>query len=157
MNYVDLLPKKTYNCEPFGLMFMIDGDEQRWWCQYYSHFSKKSDDRYPAQVGLTMEDAAAAMVKVMFQNKNLPNPVITPRPCVVSFAAQMEKKLLDNDFKGGWSDSDVEYLIERLRDEVDELEKAVYSESKTGKEITLEAADVANYSMMIADKLKTKK
>ena len=70
MNPIEKLPKKTYNCESFGLMFMIDGTGDFWWCQYYSHFSKKSDERFPSQKGKTIEDAATSMLN--FINDNFP-------------------------------------------------------------------------------------
>lgn len=47
---LSILPKKTHNCEPFGLMLMIDGDGERWTVCYYSHFSKKRDDRFPVMI-----------------------------------------------------------------------------------------------------------
>jgi hypothetical protein len=68
MNAVDQLPLKTHNGQPFGLMFMIDGSGKYWWCQYYSHYSKKSDDRLPQQQGQTIEEAASNMVKYMREN-----------------------------------------------------------------------------------------
>lgn len=71
MMSIDLLPKKTYNCEPFGLMFMIDGSGEFWTCQYYTHYSKKSDDRLPQQKGKTIEEAAANMLD--FIGKHYPD------------------------------------------------------------------------------------
>lgn len=71
MMSIDLLPLKTYNSEPFGLMFMIDGSGEFWTCQYYSHYSKKSDDRLPPQKGKTISEAAASMLD--FIGKNYPD------------------------------------------------------------------------------------
>lgn len=67
MMSIDLLPKKTYNCEPFGLMFMIDGSLEYWTCQYYSHYSKKTDDRFPQIRGATIEMAANNMLDFISQ------------------------------------------------------------------------------------------
>ena len=74
------------------------------------------------------------------------------RQCVVLFAFAMEKKLKLNDHKGGWLCKDFycDDALERLRDETEELAKAIFD--PYGKESILgEAADVANFAMMIAD------
>jgi len=65
------------------------------------------------------------------------------------FAQAMEVKLAKNDHKGGWAESNVKDLFQRLREEVDELERAI--EGGNVYEITLEAADIANFAMMICD------
>jgi len=67
---------------------------------------------------------------------------------VKTFAHAMEYKLGLNDHKGGWENLDNEELFYRLREEVDELQEAI----KEGNyiNILLEAADVANYALMIA-------
>ena len=87
---------------------------------------------------------------------------MTVRKCVAEFAEAMEEKLSANDHKGGWDRSSVTYLLERLRQEVDELDLAasktcshcgVAHEPNT-KRIIDEAADVANFAMMIADRYK---
>ncbi|MGE7271378.1 hypothetical protein ACQKK5_07950 [Brevibacillus panacihumi] len=63
---------------------------------------------------------------------------------VTWFAEEMEKKLRENDHKGGWEDCDILWLYGRLLEEVDELAAA------EGDDIVREAADVANFAMMIA-------
>ncbi|MGG4288345.1 hypothetical protein ABEW81_11165 [Priestia megaterium] len=68
------------------------------------------------------------------------------------FADQMEEKLRENDHKGGWEDCDYGYLIPRLGEEVNELVQAIVSGQTVS--IVKEAADVANFAMMIADKAK---
>lgn len=65
---------------------------------------------------------------------------------VKAFAVAMEAKLRANDHKGGWKQSPVTYLFSRLEEEVAELKKAVVNGGTLG-----EAADVANFAMMIAD------
>lgn len=70
------------------------------------------------------------------------------------FAKQMEAKLINNDFKGGWDDCDLFVLIEKLEDEVAELKSSFFDYLNINAEspdIISEAADVANFSMMIAD------
>jgi NTP pyrophosphatase (non-canonical NTP hydrolase) len=91
------------------------------------------------------------------------------RPVVVSFAEQMEKKLRENDHKGGWDDEPVGWLLRRLGQEVTELRRAMKRLAATRhatydqrgsaklaahrKEVVRESADVANFAMMIADVL----
>lgn len=90
------------------------------------------------------------------------------RPEVAAFAQALEAQLRANDHKSGWKGDSVSSLMERLKEEVDELVKALcshlieYGRAKRGTEEPLlfadtefevlkEAADVANFAMMIAD------
>lgn len=87
------------------------------------------------------------------------------RPEVRAFADLMEAKLRANDHKPGWKADDPEALLRRLAQEHDELGDAVrwhknYDTSDRGGRlgpvhragvIGAEAADVANFAMMIAD------
>lgn len=75
------------------------------------------------------------------------------------FAEQMESKLQENDHKGGWDDCGIFWLRNRLVEEVKELSDAMEAghNSESGidlENIIREAADVANFAMMIADKAK---
>ena len=70
-----------------------------------------------------------------------------PRKEVKAFAAMMEYKLKKNDHKGNFENTDVDFLLKRLKEEVDELEIAIKSESYF--EVMLEAADVANFACII--------
>lgn len=72
------------------------------------------------------------------------------RTTVRQFAFAMEGRLRENDHKGGWQESDWRYLMARLREEIAELEDAHYH-AYPKAEISREAADVANFAMMIAD------
>ncbi|MED1784667.1 hypothetical protein P4V43_22815 [Brevibacillus fortis] len=68
----------------------------------------------------------------------------------------MESKLLENDHKGGWDDCGIFWLLGRLNEEVKELSDLMETghNSESGldlKNIIREAADVANFSIMIAD------
>lgn len=90
---------------------------------------------------------------------------VTPRAAVAVFATHMESKLRENDHRGGWEDCDFDYLTRRLAEEARELRRAVdtfedarYSHGATAAdliaiaaEVRREAADVANFAMMIAD------
>ena len=61
----------------------------------------------------------------------------------------MEAKLRENDHKGGWQGDTATSLLKRLREETDEVEQALMAWEP---ELVLrEAADVANFAMMIAD------
>lgn len=68
-------------------------------------------------------------------------------------AAAMTEKLRANDHKGGrangWLATPPKVLLARLQQEVDELQEAIRLHPER---VLPEAADVANFAMMIADK-----
>ena len=72
------------------------------------------------------------------------------RASVRRFAREMEERLLDNDDKGGWDDCPPRWLLTRLREETKELAAAI--REKNADAIQEEAADVANFAMMIFDR-----
>lgn len=71
------------------------------------------------------------------------------------FAVQMKAKLSEprNVAKGLWDECPDVFLLHRLRMELRELEvrMAEYTDPEQSQEIIREAADVANFAMMIAD------
>jgi len=73
------------------------------------------------------------------------------RQAVELFADAMERELQANEHKGGWQGCDKDYLIMRLREETRELIVVLRDPEGTLDTITAEAADVANFAMMIAD------
>jgi hypothetical protein len=76
------------------------------------------------------------------------------RPVVRLFAEAMERKLRANEHKGGWENADWNWLYSRMTDEMCELARAarVAMTKPYGHPPALdEAADVANFAMMIAD------
>ena len=75
---------------------------------------------------------------------------VIPRREVAWFACQMEQQLVLNDHKGGWTDCGTEWLLTRLLEEARELSVALTSCSPLER-VVKEAADVANFAMMIAD------
>ena len=77
------------------------------------------------------------------------------RPEVYEFAFAMEKKLRENDNKGGWKNCSWSYLQHRLNEELKELDFEVAF--GTPLSTLLEAADVANFLMMMVDKKKGEK
>jgi hypothetical protein len=86
-----------------------------------------------------------------------------PREEVNWFAERMETKLQKNDWKGHWSECEDGYLSRRLGEESTELRSAVkllrnYQKASVKEDINWaienvirEAADVANFAIMIAD------
>ena len=72
------------------------------------------------------------------------------RPSVKWFAERMEQTLRKNDHKGGWKSCDLRYLSTRLTQERKELANAIAS--KDSERIINESTDIANFSLMIADK-----
>ncbi|MCY1649110.1 3'-5' exoribonuclease [Caulobacter sp. SL161] len=78
------------------------------------------------------------------------------RPEVVAFADLMEQQLRANDHKGGWKGDTSDALYQRLLEEAEELSQALAWRSALFGDadpdrIGREAADVANFAMMIAD------
>lgn len=59
----------------------------------------------------------------------------------------MKQKLWENDHKGYWDKTSLLQLAKRLEEEVEELNDAILT--KGAVEIVREAADVANFVMMI--------
>lgn len=72
------------------------------------------------------------------------------RPEVLDFAIDMETKLTKNDHKGGWEGRTIEELLAHVEDELGEL-KAAIQLRLSPSEIRFEAADTANFLMMLAD------
>lgn len=80
---------------------------------------------------------------------------IIVRPEVQAFGQAMEQVLAENDSKGGWMDETDQYLLERLKDELRELEQAIeaYEQGERNHEaIMKEACDVGNFAMMLHDR-----
>lgn len=71
------------------------------------------------------------------------------RPALAAFALAMEAKLKANDHKGGWAGCDEHWLMDRLYEEADELCDAINKGDPEA--VAPEAADVANFAMMIYD------
>ncbi len=67
---------------------------------------------------------------------------------LANFIDGMVYKLAKNAHKGKWEDLDLAGALSRLEDEVRELEEAIKEGNRI--EIILEAADIANFAMMVA-------
>lgn len=76
---------------------------------------------------------------------------ITLRSEVARFAQDMERVLRANDHKGGWQNETTGYLSKRLHQEVHELSRELMRKPRCCYAVRKEAADVANFAMMIAD------
>lgn len=87
------------------------------------------------------------------------------RPELLAFVRAMEDKLRKNEHKGGWKDESPFDLLDRVVDEIDELDKAIQNHPWTSdgehkdspeareasRNVLSEAADVANFCMFVAD------
>jgi NTP pyrophosphatase (non-canonical NTP hydrolase) len=66
---------------------------------------------------------------------------------VVAFAGAMERKLKENDHKGGWLHLNNGTIMARIEQELQELREALAA--KDPLRIGREAADVGNFLMML--------
>lgn len=78
--------------------------------------------------------------------------MISYRNLVAEFSEAMLAKLRQNRHKGDkWTSCEYEYFLYRLYEESRELQKAV-ERNADPEEVLEEAADVANFALMIAHK-----
>lgn len=75
---IKILPAKTHNCEPFGLMLMVSSPKG-WSCTYYTHYSKKSDDRFRPCIANTPQGALKKMI-AEFLRLNMEGALHLPVP-----------------------------------------------------------------------------
>lgn len=66
-----------------------------------------------------------------------------------TFVDAMRYKMIKNAHKGRWEDLDLKSALQRLKEEVKELETAINQNNEI--EIILESADVANFAMMVSN------
>jgi NTP pyrophosphatase (non-canonical NTP hydrolase) len=86
----------------------------------------------------------------VYEPRATSRPYVTLRSEVRRFARAMEMRLRANDHKPGWKADSPEALLDRVDEELLELHMAVAANpGKTA--ILLEAADVANFLMMVVD------
>ena len=69
--------------------------------------------------------------------------------------AAMLQKLEENRGKAHWREAHLYFLLEELRSEVDELERLTIEPLLPGEDPWKEAADIANFAAMVADRLQT--
>lgn len=112
--------------------------------------------------GEPMVPKSVAPVVSLARGVPLPDTASPTWKYVFAFACAMEHKLSLNRRKGdsaGWRKDGVNPLQERLDDEIEELAEALGAYYLSGpragerhrQAVLMEAADVANFSMMIAD------
>lgn len=82
--------------------------------------------------------------------------VMKLRKSVQWFARQMEAKLREKDYRNGWRSCHQSWLCKRITDERNELKRRL-ADGSSPEEIIKEAADVANFAMMIADNARNTK
>jgi len=70
------------------------------------------------------------------------------RSSVRWFSEEMEKKLRRYDYRGGWEECSPDWILARMYDEILELIEA--KNKKDWANVIEEAADVANFAMMMA-------
>jgi len=70
---------------------------------------------------------------------------------IEAFYERMGRKLLLNAHKGGWQGETIQYVIEGIERELEEVKKAI-REGQSRERIADEFADIGNYSLMGADK-----
>ena len=73
---------------------------------------------------------------------------------LTKFVAAMEAKLKKNSWKDPWYNCSLQYLSMRLTQERKELRRAMTR--RDAHEVLKEAADVANFAMMLADVYRRK-
>ena len=73
--------------------------------------------------------------------------------CVEKFANMMNEKLWLNRHKPHWKECSLQYLSMRITQEKKELLAAI-KQNKSKIEVLKEAADIANFALMIADNYK---
>lgn len=73
------------------------------------------------------------------------------RPEIQTFANLMEFKLSKYDDRKGWQFCNLHWLLNRLKEEVAELEISLNTERIKVSKVGYECADVANFAMMIFD------
>jgi hypothetical protein len=73
---------------------------------------------------------------------------------VIVFAFMMEEKLKKNDHKGGWHNVPTGQLWHRMHAETGEMDEALVNRATDDvMPVFREAADIANYAMMISDNM----
>ena len=74
------------------------------------------------------------------------------RPEVKNFAIAMEKRLRENDFKGGWNEEKPEYFVNKIIKHLRRLNNdVIYIDLDYSK---IECINVSNYCMMLYDNIE---
>lgn len=94
-------------------------------------------------------------------SRDLPKPVLrlVPRKELMDFARAMEKVLRQNDWKQGWKGDSPTALIDRIWDEIREMEVSMSNYRKNNAQVDdvqKELVDIANFCMMAWDRLESR-
>jgi hypothetical protein len=74
------------------------------------------------------------------------------RESVQWFATVMEVVLRENDHKGGWENDQFQYFVDRMKEEMGEIELAMAGTCQSDlMDVVNECADLANFAMMLAE------
>ena len=101
-----------------------------------------------------MKDTALSSAKVLPLRTSI--TITVPQGCEIyandirRFVHAMLYKLSINSAKGRWKDIDVNSYMDKMEEERDELREALATDNTVS--ILLEAADVANFALIIASK-----
>lgn len=112
--------------------------------------------RHDEPLEFTVDEFRRAVMAAARAQGPGPGEAVAWRPEVVAFANLMETQLRANDHKPGWKGEEASPLISRLFEEANELDDEFHNGSRTDAgawraSVGREAADVANFAMMIAD------
>lgn len=107
------------------------------------------------RVDLRVKGGSMWLTGFTMQTENKPQGEIIEgvRPEVLWFASIMEEKLKENDHKGGWGDCEITWLIQRIKDEISELESGLLRSDIDKTKLIRECADISNFAMMVADNI----
>lgn len=114
----------------------------------------KDDDEDYETVSRRADEAKQALMDAIFDRGTFgrnPRTAMTDGEVLVDFCAGMLHELNANDHKTHWRNYTPAWLYNRLRQEVGELDRALVDGDP--ERVRSEAADVANFAMMIADKV----
>ena len=121
-------------------------------------------DTLQRKIKLMVKHARKALALIKAESQPANKPKIDS--CILAFAERMQYKLDKNkhkecstmnpDGKGrGWSHCTIPWLINRIRQETDELEDAFYTPKDHKKNAMGESADVGNFAMVVFDILSS--
>ena len=111
-----------------------------------------SDKAVPARVpsdDLTTEETGGAKVPSFNFTVNLDGELAQYGPDIRRFVEAMTYKLAKNAHKGKWEGLSIEEAFDRLKEETAELQAEVHG-TRNMVAVMLEAADVANFALIVA-------
>jgi len=150
--------ESCWQCPYHGSGISLDDPHKGWWWMICVHPLVSGCRNLLGEDYVPPEEAVG-----YFRNWEVPtwcpvkNECLTPgglpRPAVMRFAESMERVLQKNDYKGGWDECKLSYLIDRIKGEYGEAREKwdmVKSREDYGG-VAEELIDVANFCMMFWD------